>query len=143
MSSHFRDQPNRKVLSLAAAAVSLIAIGGLWNLVFPINKYLWSSSFVCFVGGLSMLLFTLFYLVIDIWKFRRSTTFFVVIGMNSITIYLGRQLIDFGHAANFLFGGVYALVPAGWHNLVVATGEFATAWLFLYFLYKKRWFFRV
>ncbi len=143
MSSYLGDQPKRKVAAMAGAAVCLIAIGALWNLVFPINKYLWSSSFVCFVGGLSMLLFTLFYLVIDVLQFKRWTTFFVVIGMNSITIYIGKDLIDFGHAANFLFRGVYTLLPANWHNLALATGEFTAAWLFLYFLYKKKWFFRV
>ncbi len=143
MSSYLRDNPLRKILYMAAAAVGLIATGALWNLAFPINKYLWSSSFVCFVGGLSLLLFTLFYLVIDVWQFNRWTTFFVVIGMNSITIYLAKEVIDFKYTANFLFGWFYALLPANWHDLALALGEFTAAWLLLYFLYKRGLFFKV
>jgi predicted acyltransferase len=143
LSEYLRDEPLRKVLYMASAAVGLIALGGIWNFAFPINKYLWSSSFVCFVGGLSLLLFTLFYVVIDIWKINKWTPFFVVIGMNSITIYMAHTLIDFNHAANFLFGGVYALLQPGLRPLAMAVGFVATAWLFLYFLYKKKLFLKV
>jgi len=143
MSDYLRQNPLRKVVTMALAAVGLIALGGLWNLAFPINKYLWSSSFVCFVGGLSLLLFSAFYVVIDVWGLQKWTTFFRVIGMNSITIYLGKELIDFSHAAKFLFGGLYALLPSIWNPLASAIGEFAAAWLFLYFLYKNKLFFKI
>jgi predicted acyltransferase len=143
LSEYLRDKPLRKVLYMASAAVGLIALGGIWNFAFPINKYLWSSSFVCFVGGLSLLLFTLFYVVIDIWKINKWTKFFVVIGMNSIAIYMAHTLIDFNQAANFLFGGVYALCGPEWKPLATAVGFFTTAWLFLYILYKKKWFLKV
>jgi predicted acyltransferase len=143
LSEYLRDKPLRKVLYMASAAVGLIALGGIWNFAFPINKYLWSSSFVCFVGGLSLLLFTLFYVVIDIWKINKWTKFFVVIGMNSIAIYMVHTLIDFNQAANFLFGGVYALCGPEWKPLATAVGFFTTAWVFLYILYKKKWFLKV
>ena len=112
-------------------------------MTFPINKYLWSSSFVCFVGGLSLLLFSLFYLVIDVWKFNKWIPFFVVIGMNSITIYLAGRIIDFEYSAKFLFDGFIVLFPTGWAELLGATAIFFTAWLFLYFLYKKKIFLKV
>ncbi len=143
MSQYLSQKPLRKILYMASAAIGLIAIGQLWNLAFPINKYLWSSSFVCFVGGLSLLLFTLFYLVIDIWKINWWTKFFVIIGMNSIAIYLAHTIIDFDYAAKFLFGGVYALLQPEWKPLAMAVGFFSTAWLFLYFLYRKKWFLKV
>ncbi len=143
MSQYLSRKPLRKVLYMAAAAIGLVAIGLLWNLAFPINKYLWSSSFVCFVGGLSLLLFTLFYLVIDIWKINWWTKFFVVIGMNSIAIYLAHLIIDFDYAAKFFFGGVYNLLQPEWKPFAMAVGFFTTAWLFLYFLYRKKWFLKV
>jgi predicted acyltransferase len=143
MSQYLSQKPLRKALYMTSAAVGLIALGGTWNFAFPINKYLWSSSFVCFVGGLSLLLFTLFYVVIDIWKINKWTPFFVVIGMNSITIYMAHTLIDFNYAANFLFGGVYAVCSPEWKPLATAVGFFTTAWLFLYILYKKKWFLKV
>ena len=128
---------------MASAAIGLILLGRMWNIVFPINKYLWSSSFVCFVGGLSLLIFTVFYLVIDIWRIKKWTPFFVVIGMNSITIYLAHTVISFDYAAKFLFGGVYPLLPREWGALATALGTFSVAWLFLYLLYKKRLFLKV
>jgi predicted acyltransferase len=141
--SQFPDKPYRKVLYMAFTAIGLILLGSIWNIAFPINKYLWSSSFVCFVGGLSLLLFTLFYLVIDIWKFKKWTLFFVVIGMNSITIYLADRMIDFHSTAKFIFDGFIVLFPAGWAELLGAAATFSTAWVFLYFLYKKKIFLKV
>ena len=58
-SQYLSEKPLRKVLYMVLAAIALIIIGRIWNIFFPINKYLWSSSFVCFVGGLSLLLFSL------------------------------------------------------------------------------------
>jgi predicted acyltransferase len=143
MSEYLSDKPMRKVLYLALAAAALIILGLIWNFGFPINKYLWSSSFVCFVGGLSLILFTLFYLVIDVWKFNKWITFFTVIGMNSITIYLAGRVINFHYSANFLFDGFIALFPAGWAEFLGAVATFATAWIFLYILYKKKIFLKV
>lgn len=45
----------RKVAGLVLAGVLLLLVGVLWSLVFPINKKLWSSSFVCVVGAYSVL----------------------------------------------------------------------------------------
>lgn len=143
LSQYLNNKPLRKVLYMALAAVGLILLGRIWNMGFPINKYLWSSSFVCFVGGLSLLLFTLFYLVIDVWKFKSWTAFFVVIGMNSITIYLAERMIDFHYTSKFLFDGLIKLFPSGWAELLGAIAIFSAAWIFLYFLYKKKIFLKV
>jgi predicted acyltransferase len=143
MSHYLNNKPLRKVLYMAFAAAGLIILGRIWNFAFPINKFLWSSSFVCFVGGLSLLLFTLFYLVIDIWKFKKWTAFFVVIGMNSITIYMAERIIDFHPAAKFIFGGFIALFPAGYIELLGAIAVFSIGWIFLYFLYKNKIFLKV
>jgi predicted acyltransferase len=143
MSQYLSDKPLRKVLYMILVAIGLIILGRIWNIYFPINKYLWSSSFVCFVGGLSLFLFTLFYLVIDIWKFKKWTTFFVVIGMNSITIYMADKIIDFHYAARFFFGGLIDLFPSGWAEMLGAMSVFSIAWIFLYFLYKKKIFLKI
>jgi predicted acyltransferase len=143
MSDYLKNKPLRKVLYMFLTAIGLIIIGRIWNLFFPINKYLWSSSFVCFVGGLSLLLFSLFYLVIDIWKFNRWTGFFVVIGMNSITIYLAERIIDFTAATKFIFGGFIELFPTAWTELIGAIAFVSVAWIFLYFLFRKKIFLKV
>jgi predicted acyltransferase len=143
LSDRMDDQPLKKVLLLVVAAAGLMVLGLLWNLVFPINKNLWTSSFVCYVGGLSLVLFALFYLVIDVWGFKGWDTFFVVIGMNSITIYLAPKLIDFQRPVNTLFGSVIAALPKDWAGVMDATAYMAVVWVCLYVLYRKKIFLKV
>lgn len=89
------------------------------------------------------MMFSVFYLIIDIWKFRKWAFFFVVIGMNPITIYLTERIVGFGKANNFFFQGLAELLPEKWGPVIMATGVVAIAWVFLYFLYKKKIFLKV
>jgi predicted acyltransferase len=73
-----------KLLLLGAASTGL---GLLWNLVFPINKPLWTSSYVLFTAGLAMGLLSLIYLIADVWKLQKWGTFFMVFGMNALFVY--------------------------------------------------------
>lgn len=133
----------RKVLCLAGAGCVLLLVGLGWNFFFPINKNLWTSSFVCWVGGISMLLFALFYYVIDVRECRSWTLFFTVIGMNSITIYMAQKFIRFTYTSDTLFGGIASLFPETAQPLVGAIGYIAVCWGFLYFLYRQRIFLKV
>jgi predicted acyltransferase len=143
LSKYLSDKPLKKVLYLFAAAISLMIIGKIWNLAFPINKNLWTSSFVCYVGGLSLLLFTIFYLIIDVWQYKKWAFFFVVIGVNPITIYLTERIISFRSATKFFFGGLEKVMPETWTPLIEGIGVTAIAWLFLYILYRKKIFLKV
>lgn len=142
-SKYLDGKPVMKVLYMIAASIILMIIGQVWDLIFPINKNLWTSSFVCFAGGLSLLLFAVFYLVIDVWNFRRWAFFFVVIGLNPITIYLAEKIINFRNASRFLFGGFIELLPETWAPLINGIGLTAVGWLFLYFLYRKKSFLKI
>jgi predicted acyltransferase len=137
------DRPLRKVLYLVLSAIALIIIGMIWNIVFPINKNLWSGSFVCFVSGLSLLLFAMFYLIIDVWQYKKRAFFFVVIGVNPITIYLAGKIINFRSASNFFFGGITALLPNTWEPFISGIGITTIGWVFLFILYKKKIFLKV
>lgn len=134
---------NRKAayMAVAGAVMALVAWG--WNEVLPVNKMLWSSSFVVAVGGYSLLMFALFYYIIDVRGWRRWTLFFRVIGLNSITIYLAQKIIDFRKVARFFLGGVADMCPEDWGNVILAGGYVVACWLFLYFLYKKETFLKV
>lgn len=134
---------SRKVLYLLAGGCCLLLVGLLWNLFFPINKNLWTSSFVCLVGGISMMLFALFYYVIDVRNCRKGTLFFSVIGMNSITIYMAQAFVDFRYTSDALLGGVAGWLPEAAAPLVGAIGYIAVCWGFLYFLYRQRIFLKV
>jgi predicted acyltransferase len=143
LSKYLNDKPLKKTLYLVLAAIALMILGKIWNLAFPINKNLWTSSFVCFVGGLSLLLFSIFYLIIDVWQYKKWAFFFVVIGMNPITIYLTERIVNFRSATSFLFGGIADLLPEKWAPLIDGIGITTIAWVFLYFLYKKKVFLKV
>jgi predicted acyltransferase len=133
----------KKVLLMFVASVALIIIGLWWNYFFPINKNLWTSSYVCFVGGLSLLLLTVFYYIIDVLKFRKWSFVFVVIGMNSITIYMAQKIVNFKHIAKFLGGGTVELFPVIYQPLISSIIYLVIIWCFLYFLYRKNIFLKV
>jgi predicted acyltransferase len=73
-----------KLMLLAAAAAGL---GYLWNMVFPFNEPLWTSSFVLFTSGLAMAVFAFIYLIADVFKFQIWGIFFLIFGMNSIVVF--------------------------------------------------------
>jgi predicted acyltransferase len=73
-----------KIILLGIAAVGL---GYLWNMIFPINKPLWTSSYVLFTAGLAMCVFSLVYLVADVFKFQVIGAFFKVFGTNAMFSY--------------------------------------------------------
>jgi predicted acyltransferase len=131
-----------KTARLAVAGVLCLVLALLWNEYFPINKNLWSSSFVLCCAGWSLLLLASFYLVIDVWRIRRWTFVFVVIGSNSILIYMAQQFIDFGYTTRFFFGG--ALSSTGrLEPLLWAICLFFVKWLMLLLFYRKKIFLKV
>ena len=134
--------PNRKALGLAAAGVASLFVGWVWSFNFPIIKNIWSSSFVLWAGGWSLLLLALFYWIIDVRGYQRWSFFFKVIGMNAITIYLVNRFFDFGIITKVFLHGLLPhlgqLQPLVWDCSVVFT-----IWLFLYFLYRQKIFLRV
>lgn len=135
---------SKKILILIASAVVLIGIGILWNYDFPINKRLWSSSFVCFVGGFSILFFTFFYLIIDVLGFNKWAFPLILIGSNSILIYMASEgLVNFGHTAEFVFGGLIKFLPFIWQPVFTAVSITFVQLVLLYFLYKRKWFLKV
>jgi predicted acyltransferase len=133
----------RKVAFMVIAAGVFFLLAYLIGLSFPINKKLWSSSFVFQTAACSILLLAIFYLIIDIWKFRRWAFFFAVIGMNSITIYMATGIIDFWHTSEYIFGGFARWAGEAWVIFILATAVVLIEWGFLYFLYRKRIFLKV
>src|SRR5665213_1999891 len=77
-----------KVAWLFSVAALLTTGGLIWNGFFPINKALWTSSFVLFTGGLAMATLTLSYWLIDVNRRQKFTEPFVAFGSNAITIYV-------------------------------------------------------
>jgi len=128
---------------LLITSIILLVVAQLWNLVFPINKNLWTSSFVLQCGGLSMLLLTFFYYVIDILGYKKWAFFFKVIGMNSILIYMLKHFVDWHYTGSALFGWVGQLIGQPYVSVVMVIAMLAVQWLFLYVLYRKKLFLSV
>lgn len=139
--SERRDRSKLQWLLLAGFAG--IGLGLLWSLHFPINKHLWTSSFILLTGGMAFLFLALFYGLIDVMGYQKWAFFFKVIGLNSLTIYLAYRFIDFYHTSHLLFSGFYAPTPEPWHEVFEAIGALALVWLFLYLLYRKKLFLKV
>ena len=134
---------SKKALYMALSGLIALIIAQVWSLDFPINKNLWSSSFVMQTVGLSLLFFALFYYVIDVLKYNRWTLFFQVIGMNSILIYISNKFIDWDYTANAFFKWVEQLVGEPYSILVIAVAILIIKWVLLKFLYNKKVFLRV
>jgi predicted acyltransferase len=133
---------SRKAAGLAVAGVACLVAGLVWAHYFPIIKILWTSSYVLFAGGWSLLLLALFYWAIDVMGYRRWAFFFVVIGMNAITIYFLQRFVEFDKIAEFFLGGIarHAGLIA---PLVLPFGTLMIPWLLLHFLYRHRVFLKV
>ncbi len=138
-----RISGKEKTLYLMAIGFISLAIAQVWNLDFPINKNLWSSSFVMHTVGFSLLLFALFYYVIDVLGYQKWAFPLKVIGVNSILIYLSEKFIEWEYTAKKLFEWVYQWAGDPTSIIFVAIAMLGIKWLSLRFLYEKKVFLRV
>ena len=131
-----------KLFGLIFAGAACVGLGYLWGLQFSIIKVIWTSSFVLVAGGWSLLLLAFFYLWIDIFHLKKTMFFFIVIGMNPIFIFVVPRFIDFANIADYFLGGVLALA-GDYRTFLTVLSVFTAKWLFLYFLYRHRIFFKI
>ena len=131
----------RRTLALLAGGSALAALGlfvaygcGDWS--FPLNKKLWSPSFVLVVGGISAVLFAAFHWLCDVRGWTSWAFPLRVVGVNSITIYLAMAIVPFGAIRDFFVAPCLGPVAS-------ALGYVAVCWLFLYFLYRQNVFLKV
>jgi predicted acyltransferase len=135
---------DRKAAGLALAGAVLLAAGWVWGTVFPLNKNLWTSSFVLWTGGWSCLLLALFYWTIDVRGWLRAFgAFFAVVGMNSVLIYMSGRFLNYDYTAQALFGGLAKACPPAVGTLLLAVGIFAVEWALLWFLRRQKIFLKV
>ncbi len=150
-----------KGVGIAAAGISGVLLGGLWNLSFPINKKLWTSSYVLFAGGLSLLLLALCLLIVDLPEKSSSRpdrsrflTPFLVLGTNAITAYVFSELLQSAFSSihprqnlnlqQLIYRSIQHVVPnQALASLLYSLGFVAVCWLFVSVLYRRRIFIRV
>jgi predicted acyltransferase len=151
----------KKVRNIALAGIAAVLLGGLWNFTFPINKQLWTSSFVLFAGGVSMLLLALFMWVFDRVPAAASgrarsplVTALLVFGTNAITAYVFSELLASGlsnipthpgmNLQETLYLSILHIVPnASFASLLYSLAYVAVCWLFTYSLYRRGIFIKI
>ncbi len=140
-----RDIPAaRKVRNLFLAGLVCLAAGAALHPFIPVVKRIWTSSWAIFSAGWAYLLLALFYWLIDVKNIRRWSFIFMVIGMNSISIYVFFQMLrsNINHWLWTFTGpmlgplGDPGLIFQNW--LVLAVHVYVTYWL-----YKRKIFLKV
>ncbi|CAN5368193.1 acyltransferase family protein [soil metagenome] len=82
------------IAKLMMAGAALIFCGLAWDLVFPINKKLWTSSFVVYTCGIDLMVMAILLYIIDVLRFKNWTYFFEVLGRNTLFIYLLSEFFE-------------------------------------------------
>ena len=142
-----------KVAGMFVAGAICIALGWAWNAFFPINKALWTSSYVLFTGGLALQFLGLCYWLIDIKGYRKWARPFEIFGVNAIALYVGSGIMaDLFSVIRVqgkpLGGWIYAHAFASWLSEINASLAFAIAFVLLWLglmwiLWRRRIFLRV
>lgn len=147
-----KEDENRKVIGLLMAGAVLTVLGLFWGLVFPINKNLWTSSYVLYTAGIASTLFGIIYWLVDIQKKRAFITPFAAYGANCLAVYMASGLvasmlwnirIDSLVEPIPLYSWIYENLFAAWLSPVNASLGFAVSFILLwlipvYLMYQKK-----
>ena len=137
-----------KVVGMFVAGAVCVALGWAWNSFFPINKALWTSSYVLFTAGLALQFLGLCYWVIDIKGYRRWAWPFEVFGVNALALFVGSALMVKLMALFKVQGWIFRNLFLSWATPINASLAYAIGfilvWLLLmWLLYRKRVFIKV
>ena len=151
----------QKARGIAIAGTTCVLAGGLWNVWFPINKKLWTSSYVLFAAGLSLLLLALSIWLVDARKTSQKRTAqsrwftpLLVFGTNAITAYVFSELLAATIASisirpdlnlqQWIYRSILSAVPdSAFASLLYSLGFVAVCWLPVDLLYRRRIFIKI
>jgi predicted acyltransferase len=147
-----------KALGLALGAVACLATGYLWSIWFPLNKNMWTSSYVLVAAGYSLTVLTLAFWLCDVRGWRKRWTWpWLVFGSNAITAYIFSELapsaldhirfIAGGRRTNVLawsFHHSFAQIPdPGWAAFAYSFSILVFCFIPVWVLYHKKIFVKV
>ena len=138
-----RETVEQKVIALFVVGAIGVIGGYLLSYGLPLNKRIWSPSYVLMTCGLASLLQALLMYVIDIQKKSGWTTFFHVFGVNALALYVSSELLaillkNIG-VSETIFNGIHAVIPAlKWASLVYAIYFVMLNFVIGYVLYRKK-----
>ncbi|MGC4021670.1 MAG: heparan-alpha-glucosaminide N-acetyltransferase domain-containing protein [Cyclobacteriaceae bacterium] len=151
------ERPELRTTWLFFLGCVLTVVGSAWGLFFPINKALWTSSYVLYTAGIAMQFFAFCYWIIDVHEWKKWATPFIYYGVNAIFVYvasgaLAKALIRIkvgqGEEETSLWGFIYQNAYASWLEPKNASLAFALTLvlfflLILWWMYKKKIFIKV
>ena len=144
----------QKAVGILTAGVMGLLLGGAWNYWFPINKKLWTSSYVLFAAGWTLVLLAFCFWAIEIKKYQRGLWFWLVFGTNAITAYVFSELLQstlyavrvqgqssLQRSLYLKFLPVFPSSPVA--SLVYSLCFVLVCWVPVYFLYRKKIFIKI
>lgn len=156
---YIQDNQDKTLIikNLIIAGICAIILSEIWNLVFPISKKIWTSSFAVHMAGVDWLILAILMWWIDLKGNEKGTFFFKVFGMNSMMGYIVSELpIPPMAAFKIPFNGNnISLYSAGYQMLFNMIGHEKLAswifaflwmlicWVILYIMYRRKFFFKV
>ena len=138
-----KDTVSDKVIALFVVGTVCVIGGYLLSYGLPLNKCIWSPSYVFVTCGLASLLQAFLMYVIDIQKKSGWTTFFHVFGVNALALYVSSELLAIllGHLgiSGWVYDGLHAVItPDKWASLAYALYFVLLNFAIGYILYRKK-----
>jgi len=126
-----------------------LGAGEFFNIWFPINKKLWTSSFVLFTAGFALVVLALCYWILDVRKLRGPWTMPVLVfGMNAIAAYVFSEVLAslLGPVQEGIYRHVFTTpgaAPSALASLAYSITFVLVCWIFAFVLYRKRIFLKI
>jgi predicted acyltransferase len=148
---------SRTSIGLALFGIGCLIIGWAWGWTFPINKKLWTSSYVVFSSGWALLLLAACYELIEVRLIRRWSKLLEIMGLNAIALFVASVLlikilaktnIGTGENAPSTYNWLYQNLFASWSGNFNGSLLFGVVtvffwWVVAVFMYRQRWFIKV
>ena len=148
----------RKCAGMFFGGIVFTIVGWVWSFWFPLNKSLWTSSYVVYTAGLALCFLAICYWVIDLKGYRKWSIPFLIFGSNAIALYVGSTIV--GTILNIvqisaphdemitlqekIFSGVFLPLAAPVNASLLYAVSFVLIWLFfLWPLYRKKIFLKI
>jgi len=147
-----------KAAGLLGASIAGLVLGNIWNIWFPINKKLWTSSYVLFAAGCTLLLMAICFYAVEIKEWTRGWTYpWLVFGSNAITAYVFSELLAGAINSVFIREGAvavslqqyiynhfyYPLVNPSFGSLLYSLSFVLVCFIPVLVLYRKKIFIKV
>ena len=148
-----------KIKKLLFFGFALVLLGYIWGFVFPINKSLWSSSYVCFAAGLAMLFLALLIWIIDVKKYNKWSKPFIHFGTNPLFIFVFSGLYvktmiylvsitnSKGEATSglkYIYQNIFVPIAGNMNgSLLFAIAHIIFFWSLVYLLFRKKIFIKI